>query len=125
MDSLRIDKWLWFTRFFKSRADAAQAVRGGHVKLNGSRVKPAASVRAGDRLDIVRNQVPWVVTVMKLPVRRGPASEARDCYEESAESMERRAAKARLLSADRKLLPMTSGRPDRQTRRALIRRRKG
>lgn len=116
---LRIDKWLWFTRFFKTRNLATAAVRGGHVKLNGERPKPGARVRCGDRLDIVRQQLRYVVTVTGLPDRRGPAENARRCYEEEEAARERREEAIAQLRSDRMKMPTTQGRPDKHTRRAL------
>ena len=122
-DRLRIDRWLWCVRFFKSRSAAAEAVRGGRVRLNGGRVKPAHDVKAGDAVTIefgTRGDE-REVTIAAIPVRRGPASEAATCYVESAESIERRrvAAEARALAPP----PPTLGRPDKRTRRLLLRAR--
>ena len=77
MDAVRIDKWLWAARFFKTRSLASQAVSGGHVDVNGSRVKPARAVQAGDLLAIRRDQVEWTVQVLAVSDRRGPATVAR------------------------------------------------
>ena len=119
MDSVRIDKWLWAARFYKTRGLATEAVLGGHVHLNGARVKPARDVRAGDSLEIRIGMVRWVVEVRALAERRGPASVAATLYEESAESkaererqrLERRAASP--LGAD------LGRRPTKQDRRRL------
>ena len=75
--TLRIDRWLWAARFFKTRSSAAAAVSGGRVHLNGQRTKPAKAVRAGDRLDVRRGDNRWEITVLATAERRGPASEAR------------------------------------------------
>jgi len=71
MEQVRVDKWLWAARFYKTRSLATDAVLGGHVQVNGSRVKPAKDVRVGDRLDLRIGTVPWsiVVTGVKPPVR--------------------------------------------------------
>ena len=117
----RIDRWLWCARFFKSRSAAAEAVRGGHVRLNGERVKPAHAVKVGDalRIESMRGDA-RDVAIVGLPLRRGPASEAARAYVESAESIElrRRAAEERAL---RKFVPPTSGKPDKRTRRLMKR----
>jgi ribosome-associated heat shock protein Hsp15 len=123
-DRLRIDRWLWCARFFKSRSAAAEAVRGGHVRLNGQRIKPAHAVRVGDTLLIERGAATErEVAVAAIPARRGPASEAARSYVETAESLERarRAAEARALRPV--LAPPTVGRPDKRTRRLLLRAR--
>jgi ribosome-associated heat shock protein Hsp15 len=86
----RIDKWLWAARFFKTRSLAAQAVESGRVHLNGARVKPAKELRPGDELRIAAGGQEWIVTVRKLADRRGPATVARELYEESDASRARR-----------------------------------
>lgn len=85
-EALRVDKWLWAARFFKTRSLAADAVEGGKVHLNGSRTKPGHAVLAGDQLKIRRGPYEWVVVVRDLSEHRGPASEARNLYEETEES---------------------------------------
>ncbi len=117
--SLRIDRWLWFTRFYKTRTLAAAAVSGGHVRINGERARPGQRVRCEDTLDIVRNQLPYRLTVTGIPARRGPAHEARNCYRESDAAIAHREALQRQLKSDRLQMPRTSGRPDKHTRRLL------
>ena len=121
---MRIDKWLWFARFYKTRALAAKAVAGGHVKINGTRARPASQVSPGDIIDIVRDQLPFRLEAGQPPVRRGPAAEAQRCYSESAESRERRAEIISGIRADRLQMPRTPGRPDKHTRRKLKERRR-
>lgn len=116
---LRIDKWLWHTRFFKTRSLATAAVRGGRVKVNGERVKPGYRIAVGDRVDVQRARVVYEVTVTKVPERRGPASAAALCYHEDEAALERRQGMVDALRADYRQLPMTRGRPDKRTRRAL------
>ena len=120
---LRIDRWLWCARFFKSRSAAAEAVRSGRVRLNGGRVKPAHDVKVGDAIAIEIRDGERDVTIAAIPPRRGPASEAAGCYVETAESVERRrvAAEARKLAPV--FAPPTPGRPDKRTRRLLLRAR--
>ena len=89
-EHLRIDKWLWAARFFKTRSLAAKAVDGGRVKLNGERTKPAKEVKPGDSLTIHAGELEWVVSVLELSERRGPAEAARRLYAETPESTERR-----------------------------------
>ena len=112
---LRIDRWLWAARFFKTRSSAAAAVSGGKVHLNGQRTKPAKAVRAGDRLDVRRGDNRWEVTVLGTAARRGPASEARTLYEEHPESMERR-VRERQERRERRLVA-GAGRPTKRDRR--------
>jgi ribosome-associated heat shock protein Hsp15 len=116
---LRLDKWLWYTRFFKTRGLATAAVRGGHVRLNGERARPGARINVGDRLHIVRDQLRYELTVLGLPSRRGPASEARSCYQEDDASVRAREARLLELRSDRLQMPVTRGRPDKRTQRAL------
>jgi ribosome-associated heat shock protein Hsp15 len=116
---LRLDRWLVLTRFFKTRELASRAVAGGHVKRNGERARPGDRVKAGDRLDIVRGQERFEIEVASLPVRRGPAAEARACYLESADSIAKREATKDRLKRDRMAMPRTPGRPDKHTRRLL------
>ena len=119
MESVRIDKWLWAARFFKTRALAAGAVVGGRVHVNGERVKPAKPIHAKDVLDISRGTERWTVCVEQLAERRGPATEAQALYSETEESraareqhaLERRFARA--LGAD------LGARPTKQARRRL------
>ncbi len=124
-DRQRLDRWLWYTRFFKSRALAAESVAGGHVKVNGERARSGHRIRAGDRLDIVRLQERFVVEVTALPERRGPASEARACYVEELAAVQAREAARQRLRQDRLLMPRTEGRPDKHTRRLLRKRNRG
>jgi ribosome-associated heat shock protein Hsp15 len=118
-DSVRIDKWLWAARFFKTRSLASQAVAGGKVQLNGARVKPARAVKRGDRLEIHKAGFEFVVTVLELSERRGPATEARALYQESEDSMQRRQQlreQQRLAAAS---APRPQTRPDKKARRQL------
>ncbi len=119
MERVRVDKWLWAARFFKTRGAATEAVLGGHVQVNGLRVKPAREVAAGDRLEITRDQQRWTVVVTGVADRRGPASVAATLYEETPESKaerERRRDERRLarpLGAD------LTARPTKRDRRRL------
>ena len=115
---LRVDKWLWCARFFRSRGLAQAAVEGGHVQVNGERVKPARVVRVGDRLRITRERERFEVEVTGIPARRGPATEARLHYRETPES---EAARATVREFDRLSAPVSDGRPDKRERRDLIR----
>jgi ribosome-associated heat shock protein Hsp15 len=120
--TLRIDKWLWCARFFKTRGVAQQAVDGGHVQLNGDRIKASRQVKAGDRLLVTRERERFLVDVVSIPVRRGPAAEARQHYRETAES---EAARAAVREFNRLSGPVSTGRPDKRERRDLMRVVKG
>ena len=116
---VRVDKWLWAARFFKTRGAATEAVLGGHVQVNGARAKPAREVVVGDRLEITRTHERWTVVVTGLADRRGPASVAATLYDETPESMEGRQRRrderrlARPLGAD------LTARPTKRDRRRL------
>ncbi|MGH2941263.1 MAG: RNA-binding S4 domain-containing protein [Solirubrobacteraceae bacterium] len=87
MERVRIDKWLWAARFYKSRSLAAEAVTGGLAQLNGARVKPSKEVGPGDELEVTIGQTRRVVIVRGVAERRGPAKEAVLLYEETPESV--------------------------------------
>ncbi len=119
--ALRIDRWLWCTRLFKSRTLAADAVAGGKVHVNGRRVKPALGVRVGDRVAITRPGFVFECEVLKLPDRRSAASIAQACY---AESDSARAAREKYTEAARlaaAFAPRSLERPDKHGRRELRR----
>jgi len=119
---LRIDKWLWCARFFKTRSVAQEAVEGGHVQVNGERVKASRPVKVGDRLLVTRGQERYEVDVLSIPLRRGPATEARQHYRETTES---EAARAHVRELNRLSGPVSTGRPDKRERRDLMRIVKG
>jgi len=119
MDKVRVDKWLWAARFFKTRSLAARAVSGGHVHVNGGRVKPARTVQAGDRIRITRGEETFVVTVLALAERRGPAKVARTLYEESEESRLAREEARRERRLIRAPAVRPRGRPDKRERRKI------
>jgi len=101
---VRIDKWLWAARFYKTRSLASQAVSGGKVHHNGGRVKPSRVVAVGDSLRIQRDEVETVVEVLALSDKRGPAVQAQTLYAETEASRARREAnreERRLLAAER------------------------
>jgi len=116
---LRIDRWLFYCRFFKTRGRASSAVTGGHVKLNGERATPGSRVKCGDNIDLVRERLPYSLEVIDIPSRRGPAVEAKTCYVEDEETVQLRAQQLAVLRQDRMLMPKTDGRPDKHTRRRL------
>jgi ribosome-associated heat shock protein Hsp15 len=119
--SLRIDRWLWCTRHFKSRTLAADAVAGGKVHLNGQRVKPAHALRVGDQVAITRPGYVFECEVLQLPRARGSAPLAQACYAEldaSRAAREKYAEQSRLVSA---MVPRSLERPDKHGRRELRR----
>lgn len=119
--SLRIDKWLWAARFYKTRSMATEAIHSGHIKLNGAGVKPARELRIGDTLDISVGDTLWTITVCRLNDQRRPASEAQQLYAETAESAARRIA----AKVSRRLAPTPGsdlrGRPSKKARRQIRR----
>lgn len=118
---IRLDKWLWAARFYKTRALATTAASGGKIDLNGDRAKPAKAVKAGDRLVLRIGAYEWDITVAALSDRRGPASEAQKLYVETQESREARTEKAAQLKAERQSAPIfVKGRPTKKERRSLI-----
>jgi ribosome-associated heat shock protein Hsp15 len=118
---MRLDKWLWAARFFRTRSGAQQAIEGGKVKLNGDRTKPAKEVRPGDCLDIHIGGYEWQVRVVQLSERRGPAPVARLLYEENEESRARRAAEVARRRMHFEPAAARSGRPTKRERRELTR----
>jgi ribosome-associated heat shock protein Hsp15 len=120
MDRVRIDKWLWAARFYKTRSQATEAVDGGKVELNGVRAKPAKEVKIGDEVRVRLGPYEHQVTVRGLSDKRGPARLAQALYEESAESI----AAREKLREDHRLAPAMfvyeeKGRPTKKDRRAL------
>ena len=118
---MRIDKWLWAARFFKTRSLATEAVLAGHVQVDGKRVKPAREVRVGDTMTVRRDTFTWTIVVRGLAERRGPASEAAALYEETQESQEERERHR----TERRLAHPIGVRPTKQDRRRLDALRRG
>jgi ribosome-associated heat shock protein Hsp15 len=117
--SLRIDKWLWAARFFKTRSLATAAIHAGHVKLNGHTVKPARELRVGDTLDVAVGDAVWTLVVAGLNEQRRPASEAQQLYTETEQSRAQREA----AREARRLAPTPGsdlrGRPTKKDRRKI------
>ncbi|MDP9065510.1 MAG: S4 domain-containing protein [Pseudomonadota bacterium] len=117
----RLDKWLWYCRFFKTRQLANVAIAGGRVHLNAERVKPAHRVRVGDRVSVSLQGIVAEFDVRGLPKRRGPTAEAQANFAETEPSAQRRLhlkEQQRLAQASR---PHSEGRPDKRDRRRLMR----
>lgn len=117
----RLDKWLWAARFYKTRAQASEAISGGHVKLNGQRTKPGARLQMGDQLFICKQMLTFDITVRELAQRRGPASVAQRLYEETAESVARRETQQAARREQAQLNPRPKHKPDKRERRKIIR----
>ena len=120
-ESIRIDKWLWAARFFKTRSLAADAVTGGKIDVNGVRAKPSRIMRLGDKLNIRRGPYESTVVVKGLAKLRGPASEAQLLYEETEESIRRRELTSAQLKLERPPEFHNPGRPSKKDRRAVLR----
>lgn len=118
-DSVRIDKWLWAARFFKTRSMATDAVDGGKVRLNGERIKPARGVKAGDTLDIDNGATEWEVVVQALADKRGSASVAQTLYAETEKSIAERQNKSEQRKLFREPSEAIKGRPTKRDRRQL------
>ncbi len=118
-DSLRIDKWLWAARFFKTRTLATDAVDGGKVRLNGERVKPARGLKIGDTLDIDNGSTEWEVVVQDLAEKRGSATVAQTLYTETEASIAQRQAKAEQRKFFREPGEAIKGRPTKRDRRQI------
>ena len=119
VDAVRIDRWLWAARFFKTRGAATDAVLGGKAHVNGVRVKPSKDVRAGDRLEVTIGDVRREVVVRAVADKRGPASVAATLYEETPESIARREQHAAARHLARPLGADLGGRPTKRDRRRL------
>ena len=117
--SMRIDKWLWAARFFKTRSLATHAIHAGHIKLNGSSVKPARDLHPGYMLELAIGDVKWTIDVRDLNDQRRPASEAQQLYAETPESSARRAT----IKEAQRLAPTPGsdlrGRPTKKARRQI------
>jgi ribosome-associated heat shock protein Hsp15 len=118
---VRIDKWLWAARFFKTRSLAAQAVELGRVRLDGLRIKPARELHVGERLEIQQGDARVDVIVRELALMRGPAPVARQLYEETAESIARRGRRFEQRRAGAEPAEALQGRPTKRDGRVMRR----
>lgn len=118
---VRLDKWLWYARFYKTRGLAMEAIKAGKIKLEGNRVKPSKTVRPGEVYTLRIDPYSWTVKVLATGTRRGPAAEAALLYEETAESREARLLLAEQIRLNNRLLPQTAGRPTKRDRRRIVR----
>jgi ribosome-associated heat shock protein Hsp15 len=120
MTSVRIDKWLWAARFFKTRALASKACDLGRIHSNGIQAKPAREVRVGDKLRIVNEGGEFQIEVLLLSEMRGPAAVAQTLYSETEESKAARLKLAEERKAMREFAPLPEGRPSKRDRRRII-----
>jgi ribosome-associated heat shock protein Hsp15 len=119
---VRIDKWLWAARFYKTRTLAANAVTNGRIKLNGARIKPSKQIKLNDKLIIQSAPFSWDIQVTSLADRRVSAVLAKTLYEESTESQSARAELIELLKLEKKQnIPVQKGRPTKRDRKQIIR----
>ena len=116
---MRIDKWLWAARFYKTRSLAQQAIAAGRVKLNDARIKPAHELKAGDALAIRVGDLEWQIMVKALSDKRGPADAARQLYEESAASRMERERRQDLRRWGAEPASSLKGRPTKRDRRRI------
>lgn len=119
LNSLRIDRWLWAARFYKTRALAAAAIKGGKVHSDGLRAKPSRTVKVGDRLEISRGEDRIELEVLAVSAKRGPATAAAMLYRESLESLARRTSATETRRFERLVRPDFGRRPDKRSRRRL------
>jgi len=123
--SIRLDKWLWCARFYKTRNIAANAIKTGKVTANGARAKPSKTVKPGDCLNIRKGPYHHVITVLELAKSRKSAVGATLLYEESSESISERESLASQLKAETVLMPTIKGRPSKKDRRLIIKFKNG
>ncbi|MFT5425980.1 MAG: ribosome-associated heat shock protein Hsp15 [Gammaproteobacteria bacterium] len=117
---IRLDKWLWCARFYKTRSIATDALKTGKVTVNGERAKPSKSVKPGDLLDIRKGPFHHMITVIDLAKSRKSATDAAFLYEESPDSIRKRELVAARIKAESILTPTTKGRPSKKDRRSII-----
>ena len=125
MDSVRIDKWLWAARFFKTRAQASKACDLGRILSNGIVAKPAREVHEGDKLDVKNEGGEFQIEVLALSQMRGPAAVAQSLYRESEASKAARAQQVAERKAMREYAPLPERRPTKRDRRRIIQFRSG
>jgi ribosome-associated heat shock protein Hsp15 len=118
-EEIRLDKWLWAARFFKTRSLAAEAVTGSKIDINGERAKPSRIVRLGDKLNIRRGPFEWTIIVKEVSRQRGPALQAQLLYEETEDSRCKREAAAAQMKFERGVEFDAPGRPSKRDRREI------
>jgi ribosome-associated heat shock protein Hsp15 len=120
-DNIRLDKWLWAARLYKTRSLATVAINGGKVHVNGARVKPSRDARLGDVVSLTRGDDPMELTIRSLSDKRGKAADAQSLYEETPGSIEVRANRSALRKSRALENPAPEKRPDKRSRRNIIR----
>jgi ribosome-associated heat shock protein Hsp15 len=125
MNSVRMDKWLWAARFFKTRALAAKACDLGRIHSNGIQAKPAREVRSGDKLQVKNEGGTFEIEVLGVSEMRGPAAEAQKLYVESEESREARRKLAEERKALQEFAPLPERQPSKRDRRRIVQFRRG
>jgi len=121
VDAVRLDKWLWAARFFKTRHLATEAINGGKVHVDGQRAKPSKMVRPGATMTVQKGPLSWEIEVKAVGKQRRPASEAALLYEESESSRLRRQALVHEQRASGQYAPGQSNRPNKRDRRMIQR----
>jgi len=123
LESVRLDKWLWAARFFKTRSLAAEAIAGGKVHVNNQRCKPSKEVQKGINISISKDGYRWDVTIMELSLQRRPAKEAILLYQESVESHEKRQQQMIIQREQKALFPFNGPdhKPNKKERRLIHR----
>jgi ribosome-associated heat shock protein Hsp15 len=119
LDSVRLDKWLWASRFFKTRKNAVEAISGGKVHLNGARTKPSRNIHIGDELNITRENYRYHVEVIALNDKRRPAKEAELLYQESEESIKARESERELRKMNSASVQQPDKKPNKKERRQI------
>lgn len=123
--AMRLDKWLWAARFFKTRALAQKHIELGRVQVNGAKVKNSKNISAGDVVDLTLNSLPYKIKVLALNHQRRPAPEARLLYEEDQETARRREEQKLLDQASRVSAAYPDGRPTKRDRRRIDKIKRG
>ncbi len=118
---MRLDKWLWCSRFYKTRALAVSAIKGNKVNVNNLAIKAAKNIHIGDRVEIRKSPYQYTITIRRLTHNRLSASQAALLYEEDKESTQIREELAKQIKADSASFPRTRGRPTKRDRRKIIR----
>ncbi|MFC3193408.1 RNA-binding S4 domain-containing protein [Marinicella sediminis] len=116
---IRIDKWLWAARFFKTRSLAKKMVEQGKVKIGGQKCKPSRNLEVGDQLTIQKSETTWIIDVVELSERRGPAKVAQTLYQETAESVKQRESATLLRKMEFQSTPRPEKRPTKKQRRDI------
>lgn len=117
---IRLDKWLWCTRFYKTRSISTAALKTGKVMINGDRAKPSKIVKPGDMLNIRKGPYLYAITVLSIAKSRKSSIDASLLYEESPESIKQRELLASQLKAEAAMSPSSKGRPSKKDRRSII-----